>query len=352
MSRFLNKKLVGVDRYVPGEQPSNLNEWIKLNTNENPYECLDDDKEAIIKEVKNLKVYNDSTCSTLYKAISKAYNLDVENIYAGNGSDEVLCFCMIAFGERGIAFPDVTYSFYKNMSRIFDVDYKEIPLNDNFEISLDDYKGISETLIIANPNAPTGIAMGLDDIEVLLNQNKERLVIIDEAYADFGIESATKLISKYDNLLVIATMSKSRSLAGVRVGYAFGNTDIISDLNTVKFNFNPYNINSLSQNIASLTLNNQRQFKANIEKIINTRERISEELEKLGFTTTRSMANFIFAKCPNDRKAEYFYNELKKEKILVRYWNKPRIDEYLRITVGTDEDMDRLVQVLKKIVNY
>ncbi|WP_101773759.1 histidinol-phosphate transaminase [Peptostreptococcus faecalis] len=350
MSRFINEELKNIPPYVPGEQPRDIDNWIKLNTNENPYEYSDSFISNVTDEIKNLRLYNDPKCTRLYETLSNTFKISSDMVYAGNGSDEVLAFCMMAYGKNGVAFPNITYSFYSNMSNVARVKHRKVPLMDDLSVNINDYKDLSETIILANPNAPTGLALSIDKIKELLEQNKNRLVIIDEAYVDFGAESSVCLLNQYDNLLVVGTMSKSRSLAGTRVGYALGNSELINDLNTIKYNFNPYNVNTLSQTIARKVFENKKDFQKSVDKIISTRERISKELIDLGFDLTDSKANFIFAKCPNDKLGEYFYEELKSKKILVRYWNKPFIDKYIRISIGTDQEMDKLIEALKDII--
>lgn len=350
MSKFLSEAMKTIEPYTPGEQPIDVNKWIKLNTNENPYNCSDKAQAAAACEAKDLRLYNDPTSGSLYSALSDTYDVDTNMVYGGNGSDEVLVFCLMAYGAKGVAFPDITYGFYPSMALLLGVKYIEIPLREDMTIDIDDYKNITSALIISNPNAPTGIVLKPSQIIELLEQNRERLVIVDEAYVDFGAESCIGLTKKYDNILVTGTLSKSRSLAGARVGFAIGNPELINDLNSIKYSFNPYNINRMSLAASAAALKDNEYFALCRNRIIATRQRISDDLTALGFELTDSKANFIFAKCPKGTTGEFFYEELKKRKILVRHWNKPRIGNYLRITVGEDASMDILIKTIKDIL--
>lgn len=338
MSRFLKKSFQGIEPYTPGEQPKN-SKLIKLNTNESPYPPSPKVIEAICGEkLENLKLYSDPEAKVLVEAAAEYYNVDKNQIMAGNGSDELLAFSFMAYGEK-IYFPNVTYGFYKVYGRIFGEKVTMIPLDENLEINVKDYYDLDGTVIIANPNAPTGIALSKDEIEGIIIRNKNNLVIIDEAYVDFGAESVISLVDQYDNLLVIQTLSKSRSLAGARIGIAIGNKEIIADLKNIKYSFNPYNLNRLSILAGAAAFNDKDYFKECCDKIKNTRERFVKDMESSGFEVLPSKANFIFAKPPGISGEEYF-QELRENNILVRHFNEPLIKDYVRITIGTEEEMD------------
>ncbi len=351
MSRFMTSKLSNLVPYTPGEQPPRVSELIKLNTNESPFAPAPKIKEAICGSsiIEDLRLYSDPVTAELLREFSKYCNVESNNVIFGNGSDELLAFSFAAFGEKGFAFPDITYSFYKVFADLYFCDKQIVPLEEDFSIDVSKYKNIDKSVIIANPNAPTGIALTTERIEDLLNQNIDRLVIIDEAYVDFGGQSCISLTKKYDNLLVIGTFSKSRNLAGARLGYAIGNEKIIADLNTVKFSFNPYNINSLSMIAGIESVKDVDYFEECCSTIINNRENTIIELQKLGFTITESKANFLFASPPKITASEYF-KKLRENNIVVRYFDAERIDNYVRITIGTDEQMKKLIETTKKIL--
>lgn len=349
--KFWSKRILTISPYIPGEQPAS-NDYIKLNTNENPYPPSEKVIEAINNCDKNLlRKYPDNHCGKLTTAISNKYQVSTKNVFIGNGSDEVLAFVFLAFfSDRSILFPDISYSFYSVYASIFKVPYLEIPLNADYEIVVEDYRIPNGGVVIANPNAPTGIALDISDIRKLLEYNRNSLVVIDEAYADFSGHSAVPLVEEYDNLLVVQTFSKSRSLAGLRVGYAIGNENLIEALNTVKNSFNSYTLDTIAQIGALAAIEDEDYYKATIKKVLNTRKNISASLRNLGFCVLESSANFIFVKHPAV-SAEKLYNELKANKILVRYFKKDRIDNFLRITIGTDEEMSILHQEITKIIN-
>lgn len=351
MSKFLSYKYKNIKPYVPGEQPQNI-DYIKLNTNENPYppskEILN-----IINEnnLNSLYKYCDPEVSKLKEAIAKYYKVKKEQIIVGNGSDEILAFAFQAFNDekKGIAFPNISYGFYKVFSQLYKIKFKEIKLTSDFKININDYFDLDSNIVIANPNAPTGRYLPLEDIVKILENNKNNLVIIDEAYIDFGGESCISLVDKYKNLLVIQTFSKSRSLAGARIGFAIANEEIISDLNKIKFSFNPYNVNQLSSQIAVASINDIDYFNECNQKIIKTREYIVKKLLNLNFTILPSKANFIFVK-PLNLDAKLYFSELKKKGILVRYWDKEEISGFVRITIGKEEQMEKLYEITKEIL--
>ena len=351
MSRFLNKKYESLEPYTPGEQPKVL-DLIKLNTNENPYGPSPEVLKIINEEeVGRLQLYSDSEATELVEAIAANYGLATDQVMVGNGSDEILAFSFMAFQpENGnIYFPDPSYGFYKVYGDVFKANRKPIPLTENLEINPEDYKNLDGTIIIANPNAPTGIALETGVIEEIIKSNPDNLVIIDEAYVDFGAKSCVPFIEKYDNLLVVQTFSKSRSLAGSRVGFALGNSELIADLNRIKFSFNPYNLNRLSIRAAAAAMRDDEYFQKTRKQIMETREYTVAELEKLGFEILPSKANFIFAKNEKIAGADYF-NGLREKNILVRYFAKKPIDDYVRITIGKREDMEALLSATKELM--
>lgn len=349
MSRFLSEKLTRLEAYVPGEQPKDKR-YIKLNTNESPYPPPSVVAEAVGKqEIEDLRLYSDPECSVLKRKLANLYGLDTENVFISNGSDEVLNFAFMAYSDKGAIFPDITYGFYSVFADLYGVDAEIIPLNDDFTINVDAFCGKNKLVVIANPNAPTGIALGLDTVEKIISSNPEGIVIIDEAYVDFGAESAYKLTEKYDNLLVVGTYSKSRSMAGARLGFGFANAEIIADLERIKYSTNPYNINRISQIACAAALDNQEYFDENCRKIIGTREYVKDELVKLGFTLTESRANFLFAK--SDKiSGEELYRSLKDRGILIRHFSTPKIADYNRITVGSREEMEQFLSAVKDIL--
>ena len=340
MSRFLKSNFKGLEPYTPGEQPIN-SKLIKLNTNESPYPPSPKVIEAINREeVERLKLYSDPEAKVLVEAAADYYNVEKEQIMAGNGSDELLAFSFMAYGEK-IYFPSISYGFYKVYGRIFGEKVTMLPLDENLKINVEDYYDLDGTVVIANPNAPTGIALSKDEIEQILIRNRNNLVIIDEAYVDFGAESVVCLVDQYDNLLVIQTLSKSRSLAGARIGVAIGNKEIIKDLKNIKYSFNPYKLNRLSIIAGAAAFKDKDYFERCCDKIKDTRDRFVKDLELAGFEVLPSKANFIFAKPPGMTGEEYF-QQLRKKDILVRHFNEPLIKDYVRITIGTEEQMNAI----------
>lgn len=349
MSKFLSSAFASLAPYTPGEQPQNR-KYIKLNTNESPFPPAPGIIKAINAErVGELNLYSDPQATVLIDAIADNFGVSSDMVAVGNGSDELLAFSFMAFCEKGVAYADITYGFYEVYAKLFGLDAKVIPLSDEFEIVPSDYKNLGRTIFIANPNAPTGLALSLLQIEEILNANRENLVIIDEAYVDFGAESATKLIEKYDNLLVIGTFSKSRNLAGARVGYAVSNPDIIADLGKMKFSFNPYNINRLSIIAGTEAMKDRAYFEKCTGLIKENRAYTVKELSALGFKMPNSKANFIFA--ANDAvDGKDYYLALKERGILVRHFDRDRIRDYVRITVGSLEQMQALVNATRDIL--
>ena len=351
MSRFLSDKLKSLEAYVPGEQPRDK-KYIKLNTNESPYPPSEHTVNTINRiEVENLKLYSDPTCKVLKEKIAQQFGFESENVYVGNGSDECLNFFFMAFCDKNkkVAFPDVTYGFYNVFAQLYGLDYQEIPLKNDFSVNVNDYIGINKNIVIANPNAPTGMALSLDNIERIVQTNKDYIVVIDEAYVDFGGQSALSLVNKYDNLLVVRTFSKSYSLAGARLGFAIGHKDIIAELEMIKYSTNPYNINRLSQIAGISAMESNDYYMDNCKKIIETREYTKFELEKLGFNVLNSKANFLFAR-HSALSGEKIYSELKNKGILVRHFTKEKIKDFNRITIGSEEEMRIFIKILSEIV--
>lgn len=351
MSRFFNKDLSALAAYVPGEQPKK-ERYIKLNTNESPFSPSNGVFAAAEREAKNLRLYSDPDGTELRKSLAESFGVLPENIVLGNGSDEILSFCFQAFGGdgAGFVFPDITYGFYPVFAKLYGVKYTEIPLDDRLFINFEDYKGINKNIIIANPNAPSGIFAEPDKIEELLKTNPENVVIVDEAYVDFGGKSAVSLTKKYDNLVVVQTFSKSRSLAGARLGYGIACKELVCDLNKIRCSTNPYNVNRMTLAAGEAAVCEQKYYDENCKKIISTRSWTAARLEAMGFEFPDSSANFIFAK-KDGFEGEYLYKELKKRRILVRHFKNERIKDYIRITVGTQGDMEALVRALGEILN-
>lgn len=350
MSRFLSSMLKNITPYTPGEQPKDT-VYIKLNTNESPFGPSAKAIKYANEAAENLNLYPDPECSKLTEKLSEILGVGCDEILVTNGSDEILEFAFMAFCDEShpAVFPDITYGFYPVYADLFGIPYEEMPLNEAFEIDVNDYIGINKTIFIANPNAPTGIFLSTDKIEEILKSNPDNVVVIDEAYIDFGGESCVPLIHKYDNLLVTQTFSKSRSMAGARLGLGVGCKSLIKDLNTVKYSTNPYNINKMTMAAGLGALEDERYTKENCATIIKNREYTANELKKLGFELPDSSANFVFAKHPR-LSGEKLYSELKKRGILIRHFSKPRISDYNRITIGTKEQMETLINALKSIL--
>ncbi|MNM76993.1 Histidinol-phosphate aminotransferase [compost metagenome] len=351
MSKLWLDKIRKVDPYIPGEQPKVVN-ILKLNTNENPYPPAP----KVIEELKNiegsnLRLYPDPTASELVETLADYYGLEKDQVFVGNGSDDVLALSFMTFfnSDKPLLFPDITYSFYPVYGDLFNINYDKVPLNEDLTITKEDYFRENGGIIFPNPNAPTGVGVELSFIEDILIKNRDVIVIVDEAYIDFGGESAVKLINKYDNLVVIQTYSKSRSLAGLRVGVALGSKEAISYLNDVKNSFNSYPLDYISQRLAIASLKDDEYFKDTCAKIIKTRENTIKELKKLGFIIPESKANFIFITHPTI-KAKDLFEALKKDGIFVRYFSSSRIDNYLRVTIGTDSEMERFLNFVKDYI--
>jgi histidinol-phosphate aminotransferase len=388
MNSYLSELAKGLIPYVPGEQPMDR-QYIKLNTNENPYGPSESVLTAIAEEVSNLRLYPDPDCKSLRQALSAYYKVESNQLFVGNGSDEVLALAFPAFFSGGtVLFPDITYSFYPVYAKLFNTDYIEIPLKADFSVDAEDYtsnaiekimnaninntsidsadrsissvesssrsadsstKSIVRGILLPNPNAPTGRYLGLEEIEKIVAANRDKVVIIDEAYIDFGGESAVGLLSSYENLLAVMTLSKSRSLAGLRLGFAIGSPALIQGLETVKNSFNSYTVDRLAMKGAISAMEDEPYFQDTRHKIMATRERVSEVLTQLDFEVVPSSANFIFIQ-HQTKKASYLFDMLRKQGVLVRYFDKPRIGNYLRVSIGTDADMDVFLKAIGGLV--
>lgn len=339
-----------VTPYVPGEQPKVEGEIIKLNTNEFPYPPSPMVKEALeALEQDKLRLYPNVTAAPLAKAIASYHGFDEDEVFVGVGSDDVLANCFLTFfaSDKKILFPDITYSFYDVWADLYRIPYERVPLNENFEIVKEDYYKENGGVVIANPNAPTGIELGLSEIEDIIKHNQDAVVIVDEAYVDFGGTSAKEFVHKYDNVIVVQTFSKSRAAAGMRIGYAFGNKILIKYLNDVKFSVNSYTMNQMAIVSGIASINDDKYFEETVTRVIETREWFENEIVKLGFNVLNSKTNFVFAS-HKEKSAKEIFEFLKTKNIYVRYFNKARIDNYLRITIGTKEQMERLVDTLKE----
>lgn len=349
MSKFWSQVVRELEPYVPGEQPQ-IDGLIKLNTNESPYPPSPKVIDVINHDsIDRLRLYPDPNSKKLKNTIAGYYGVSAEHVFVGNGSDEVLALLFMAFFQQGkpLLFPDISYSFYPVYCKLFGIDYQTIALRDDYTINFADYAQTNGGIIFPNPNAPTAMGKPLAEIETLLQQNTESVVVVDEAYVDFGAETAIKLVDKYPNLLVVQTLSKSRSLAGMRVGLAVGHKDLIDALDRVKNSFNSYPLDRIAEAAAIVAFDDEEYFARCRDQIITTREWTTAELQKLGFNVLPSQANFVFAE-PKGKNAAELAQYLRDHKILVRYFNKPRISQFLRITIGTDEQMRALIDALKQ----
>ena len=350
MSRFFTESLSALQPYVPGEQPQDM-QYIKLNTNESPFPPAPGVIQAISSaEVERLYLYSGPDCKALIESVARRFGLRSEQVTVGNGSDEVLWFALRAFCDEKtpLAYNDITYGCYKTWCGLLNVPSKILPLKDDYAIDLSLYDNLQATVMVTNPNAPTGICLNLAQIEGILRANPDNVVIVDEAYVDFGGKSAVSLIDQYDNLLVVQTCSKSRSLAGARLGFAMGNPELIADLNRIKFSFNPYNVNRLTCLAGIAAMEDEAYFNRCTKAVADTRDRMAEALKQIGFTVTDSKANFLFAESSRISGKE-LYLKLKERGILVRHFDKPRLENRLRITVGSDQQMDALLTALRQL---
>ena len=350
MSRFFSNKYSALKAYTPGEQPKDM-KYIKLNTNESPFPPSQAVIDAVKEEAGRCQLYSDPECTPLVKIASEVFGVNTDEILMTNGSDEILNFAFMAFcdSEHPIAFADITYGFYPVFANLNGIPFKEIPLKEDFSIDYRDYLSLGMNIIIANPNAPTGMALPLWQIEEIVKSNPDNIVIIDEAYVDFGGESAIPLTKKYQNLIVTGTFSKSRSLAGARLGFGIANSDLIRDLNTVKYSTNPYNVNRMTMAAGTAALRDNAYYMANCETIKENRAYTERELTALGFRVLPSKTNFVFAESDKVDGAT-LYTELRKRGILVRHFTLERIKNFNRITIGTLEEMKALVSAVKEIL--
>lgn len=350
MSRFFSNKYAALVPYTPGEQPKDR-KFVKLNTNESPFSPSPLTVRSAKLAAMNLQLYSDPECTPLVNIACEKFGIEKDEILFTNGSDEILNFAFMAFcdAEHPAVFPDITYGFYKVFAALNGVPFTEIPLKDDFSVDVDAFVGVGKTVFIANPNAPTGKCLSLDEIERIVAGNPDNVVVIDEAYVDFGGESAVKLTRKYDNLLVTQTFSKSRALAGGRLGFGIGCKSLIRDLNTVKYSTNPYNVNSMTMAAGVGALQDEKYFTENCQTICQNREWTTEQLENIGFTVIKSKANFVFAAHP-EIGGKDLYEQLKENGILVRHFETPRLKDYNRITIGSMQQMQQLIKVTTEIL--
>ena len=352
MENLWKNNLRKITPYVPGEQSKNKN-IVKLNANENPYPPSPKAIEALKSfNSDRLRFYPNANSTELKEALAEYYNVDIENIFVGNGSDDVLAIAFQSFfnSDKPIVYPDLTYSFYPVWCDLFGIPYKTYPVDDNFRIIPEDYKEANGGVVIPNPNAPTSIGEGLDFVEKIMQYNPDSVVIIDEAYVDFGGTSSVELTNKYKNLLITGTFSKSRSLAGLRIGFAVGSKELISVMEAVKNSYNSYTVDSVSIAMGTASIRDNEYFKATCKRIIDTRERFTKELKALGFKVLDSSTNFIFA-THSDLSMKDMFEYLKTKNVFIRYFSLPRIENYTRITIGTDEEMDILLKEIKEYIN-
>ena len=352
MSRFIAARYAHLKAYTPGEQPTDK-KYIKLNTNESPFPPSEGVIRAIGEDsVKDLRLYPDPECGTLKRAIADLFGYETKNVFGSNGSDDILNFSFMAFCDGktcGVAFPEISYGFYKVYADLHGVDALAVPLREDYSICVEDYCGVERTVVIANPNAPTGIALTPAEIERILQSNPDHVVLIDEAYVDFGAESCVELVRKYENLLVVRTFSKSYSLAGGRIGFAIGHEGLIEDLNKIKYSTNPYNINRLSLLAGTAAIAENDYYMQNCRKIMENRDYTAKSLTALGFEVLPSSANFVFARSPKIG-GEALYLALKKRGILIRHFGTEKIKDFNRITIGTMQDMQALVGAIEEIL--
>lgn len=349
MSRFLSTKYAGLEAYTPGEQPRDK-QYIKLNTNESPYPPSPQVLAALTgQDLEDLRLYSDPEGTALREKLSSLYGCQPGNVFLSNGSDDILNFAFMAFAQDGAVFPGLTYSFYPVFADLHKVPYATVPLKEDFTVDVEGLCGTGKFTVLANPNAPTGIALPLSEVEKILASNPDRVVVIDEAYVDFGAESAAGLIDKYDNLLVVMTYSKSRSMAGARLGFALASRPIIQDLEKLKYSTNPYNVNRLTLKLGEAAVDSDAYFRDNAKKIMATREKTAKALRALGFTLPDSKSNFLFVK-KEGLDGGLLYQKLKDRGILIRHFSDPRIAQYNRVTVGTEEEMAAFLEAVKAVM--
>ena len=349
MSEFFNPRLASLETYTPGEQPQDRT-YIKLNTNESPYAPSKGVRKVMDgKRIDSLRLYCDPNATRLKEELAKLYNKKPSEIFVSNGSDDILNFAFLAFGADGILFPDISYGFYEVFANLHGLPFEKVALKKDFTIDISDYCGQNKMVVIANPNAPTGIALPVKKIEKILKANPSHVVLIDEAYVDFGGESCADLVEQYPNLLCVQTFSKSRSMAGARLGFAIGSEELIADLEKIKYSTNPYNVNSLTQAAGVAAVQENGYYMRNCRKIIKSRQYTKKELEKLGFVVLPSKANFLFAKTEKMDGGE-LYLRLKEKGVLVRHFQKERIKNYNRITIGSQKEMEAFIDAVKEIL--
>ena len=348
MSRYLMDKYQPLVAYTPGEQPRDM-QYVKLNTNENPYPPVPGVTEAVMAEAGRLELYSDPVCIDLRDALAARYGVTRQNVFVSNGSDDILNFAFMAFGSPRAYFPDISYGFYPVYAGLHGIDAHPVPLRSDFSIDPTDFMALDGFIAIANPNAPTGMALEVSQIEDILQANPDHVVLIDEAYVDFGAESCVPLTAKYDNLLVVQTFSKSRSMAGARLGFAIANEGLIADLEKIKFSTNPYSINRMTLAAGLATLKADDACMANCQRIIDTRQATVARLRQMRFEVLPSKANFVFA-CHPHADGGFLYRQLKARGVLVRHFDSPRIKDFLRITIGTPEQMQTLFDALGSIL--
>lgn len=349
MSEFLNERLQKLQAYTPGEQPQDK-KYIKLNTNESPFPPSEKVIKAINEEqIQNLRLYCDPECKRLRKAMATLYNVNESNIFLSNGSDDILNFAFMAYGQDGAAFADITYGFYSVFAELYGIKVTIVPLKDDFSLDVDGFCNQNKLVVIANPNAPTGLEISLDDIKKIVTSNPDSVVLIDEAYVDFGGTSCVELTKEYKNLLCVGTFSKSRSLAGARLGFCIGDSELIADLEKIKYSTNPYNINRLTQIAGENAIYHNDYYMDNCKRIMENRDFTKKELQKLDFTVLDSKANFLFAK--SDKiSGEVLYNKLKEKGVLIRHFTSERIKDFNRITIGSREEMEIFILKVKEII--
>lgn len=351
MSYFLCDEFKDMEPYIPGEQPTDQ-PYIKLNANESPFAPSPMVAEALSESrIKNMRFYSDPYCFELRKAIGDIYGFDKEQVFVGNGADEVLGFAFMSFfsPRMKVCMPDITYDFYRTYLKTNRVNYKQIPLKEDFTIDINDYINTDRDIILANPNNPTGLVLSVDEIEQIVKSKPNRMVILDEAYVDYENESAIPLVLKYSNLIVIQTFSKSRNLAGARIGFAIAAKEVIEDMNKIKFTFNPFNLGELTLAAGSAAVKDTKYLKQCVHELIQTREETNAKLLQLGFEVLESHTNFLMTRHPQI-SGDILSEELKEKGILVRYYEEERLKEYIRITMGTQEEMGRVINCLEQIL--
>ena len=347
MSRFFTERHAALVPYTPGEQPQDM-QYVKLNTNESPFPPSPGVAAAAAREAANCRLYSDPESRAVSEAFAASLGLRREQVLAVNGSDEALNFAFMAFG-RELAFPDISYGFYPVFAELNHIPYTEIPLREDLSLAPENYYGLHKMIVLANTNAPTGIALRRDEVAAIAEANPDEVVLIDEAYVDFGAESAVGLVERCDNLLIVQTFSKFRSLAGARLGFAIGNAALIRDLNTIKYSTNPYNVNRMTAAAGIAALEEDAYYRANALTIQENRRFTTRALRELGFELPESSANFVFARRPG-LPGGTLYRELKKRGVLVRHFAKPRIADYVRVTIGTREQMEIFLRETEAVI--